>query len=258
MVSPKVCAYCGASNVRFTREEVFPGFLVRLHPNYSSNLARRLPGVVLPKPLVVRDVCAKCNSVQLSALDNYVASLSRQSLRRTVRPGERARLTYDHHLLARWLLKVAYNSSRANGEPVRHFRALIPYMLGQVARPPGTYTMFAGIIRADRCTTEERAAVRSPYLFPRGIRHGELDVSRLGGDATFGIFLSLTSHIFLLLFWNPRLGRPERRPLVAAIGHRSGLVALPEGRRTVELPEWVTGSREYLSRNSWSADMLYN
>src|SRR2546422_11710115 len=152
MVSPKVCAYCGAANVRFTREEVFPAFLIRQHPNYSSNLARRLPGLVLPKPLVIRDVCARCNNVHLSALDNYAAALCRHSLRRVVRPGERARLTCDHHPLARWLLKVAYNSSRANGEPVGHFRSLIPYILGPVARPPGPHTLFACIIRADTCT----------------------------------------------------------------------------------------------------------
>src|SRR6266496_2567883 len=255
MVSPKVCAYCGTRSAKLTREDVFPQFLMREHPNYSSNLVRRLPGLVLPKPLVVRDVCATCNNVHLSALDNYAASLCRESLRRVVRPGQRVRLSYDHHSLARLLLKVAYNSSRANGEPVGHFRPLIPYILGQVARPPSPHTLFASIIRADTCTADERAAARSPYLFPRGIRHGELDVSRLVG-ASFGVFLSVTSYMFLLILWDPALARPKRRALVTAVARRSGLVALPEGRRAIDLPEWVTASREYLSRNSWSGDML--
>jgi len=153
------------------------------------------------------------------------------------------------------LLKVAYNSARSNSEPVERFRPLLPYVLGQANRPPLPCTMLAGIIRADVCTERERAVLRSPYLFPRGIRLGKMDVGSVEG-ATFGVLCCITSHIFVVLFWDPAFARQGRRRVLTIVARRNSLVVLPEGRRTARLPEWVTSSRAYLSLNSWSPDIL--
>lgn len=256
-MAPKACAYCGATGVKFTREEVFPKFLVRDHPTYSTNLTRRLPGLVLPKPQVVRDVCATCNNILLSDLDQHASALVRTYLRRRVRHDERGQLRYDHHRLARWIWKLGYNSARASRQPDETFRTLRPYILGRAAEPPVPQTLFVGVIRADPCTEEESRVLKSRFLYVQAIRFGTLALHRMRGAATFGVFLSINSYIFPMFLWNPRLDRVARRRMVVALGRRDGLTVLPVGERTLSVPESKLGSREYLSRNSWSPDPLY-
>src|SRR5712692_3516877 len=159
------CAYCGASAVTLTNEEVFPKWTARQHPTYTKNLARALPGRALPQSRAIKDVCERCNSERLSTLDHYAAALCKSYLG-IVKPGERGRLEYDHDLLTRWIWKVAYNAARANGEPTDPYQPLRPYILGDERQPPSPQTLFAAVIRADPCTPEEAQALRSRYLYP--------------------------------------------------------------------------------------------
>ena len=250
----RACAYCGKASVRMTREEVFPKFLVRAHPHYSSHISRSLPGLVLPRPHAVRDVCAACNSRTLSTLDTFAASFCRAYLRGFVQPGKTGFVRYDHHLLTRWILKVAYNSARSSGEPVTPFRNLAPYVLGETVRPPVPLTLFAAVIQADRCTEEERTALKSPFLYPRGIRVGTILLHRLRGASTFGVLMCVNSYIFVVLQWAAHLDRRERRAIATAVARRDGLTVLPEGKRTASIANSRMTSREYLSRNAWSPE----
>lgn len=250
----RACAYCGKAGVRMTREEVFPKFLIRAHPNYSSHISRSLPGLVLPRPRAVRDVCGGCNSRSLSTLDTFVASFCRAYLRGFVKPGNTGFVRYDHHLLTRWILKVAYNSARNSGQPVAPFRNLTSYLLGETARPPVPQTLFAAAIPADRCTEEERRALKSPFLYPRGIRVGTILLHRLRGASTFGVLMGVNSYMFVVLQWAPHLDRCERRAIATAVARRDGLTVLPEGKRTASIANGRMSSREYLSRNAWSPE----
>lgn len=62
---------------------------------------------------VIKDVCAICNNVKLSRLDNYLSSLFEEHLQQVVKAGCDATLRYSYDLLLRALLKISYNSSRA-------------------------------------------------------------------------------------------------------------------------------------------------
>ena len=69
----RLCAYCKSAGP-LTREEIFPKFLSE-KVGYTTFVDQTRDGAVLG-PVTVRDVCEQCNGVRLSALDNYVASLS--------------------------------------------------------------------------------------------------------------------------------------------------------------------------------------
>lgn len=249
-MSPRACAYCGATGVKLTLEEVFPKFLDRQHPDYTKYLSRAFPNVVLSKSRAVKDVCAPCNNEHLSKLDGYASTFCRQL--GVVAPGRVGEIEYDHHLVARWLWKVFYNSARANREPLDLFQPLRPYIRGDAAQPPLPQTLLAGVIKADRCTAEERQTLRSVLLYPKGIRIGTFGIWKL--PLTVASFLSINSYLFVALLWAASVTRPQRRFLNAEVMCRDGAIVLPEGRRRMRIPETKMTSREYLSRNSWSPD----
>ena len=64
----------------------------------------------------VRDVCATCNGGPLSALDNYICGLYDTYFDRILKPSQTVLFKYDFHKLARWLLKVSFNSARTKNE----------------------------------------------------------------------------------------------------------------------------------------------
>jgi len=64
----------------------------------------------------VRDVCATCNGGPLSVLDNYICGLYDTYFHRIVKPAQTILFKYDFHNLARWLLKVSFNSTRTKNE----------------------------------------------------------------------------------------------------------------------------------------------
>jgi len=237
--------------VPLTREEVFPKFLARQYPGYTKHLSRAFPNVVLPKSRVIRDVCGSCNNEHLSQLDDFASRFCRQL--GLVAPGQRRQVHYDHHLLARWLWKVCYNSARSNGETLGHLQSLTPYILGRAAQPPVPQSLIAGVIRTDRCTDEERPVLHSEFLYPKGIRIGTVDMRRLP-LATVAALLSVNSYLFVALGWAQGVSRTQRREMVREIVRRDGGTVLPEGSRHVLIPETRMSSREYLSRDCWSPD----
>ncbi|MCI5102506.1 MAG: hypothetical protein MRY60_01890, partial [Algiphilus sp.] len=132
-----ICIYC-RQNARCTREHVIPSFLYdyvdrTAFPTLSSwNEASKSQ---IPVEHKVKDVCAECNNRHLSALDSYGKEfLSRNNL---LRPIYETRLTlnYEYEPLARWLLKIAFNASRASGivDPIS--AAYTAYMLTGESSP---------------------------------------------------------------------------------------------------------------------------
>ena len=250
-MSARACAYCGLTGLPLTLEEVFPKFMARQYPSYTKHLSRAFPNVVLPKSRAVKDVCGSCNNEHLSRLDHFASRFCRQL--GLVLPGQLRRLQYDHHLLARWIWKVCYNSARANREPLEQLQPLIQYVLGQTTQPPAPQSLIAGIIRTDCCTDEERHVLRSDYLYPKGIRIGRFDTRHIP-LATFAALLSVNSYLFAAIVWAPRVTRSQRRDWNRKIVLRNGGTVLPEGSRRLLISESTMTSREFLSLNSWSPD----
>lgn len=134
----KVCAYCELPG-SMTREHVFPKWLYEETPHLDSQFLRRSRKFTAGE-IQIKDVCESCNNGTLSDLDAYAKGLYRRYWRSIVRPGDSVQFEYEFDLLARWLLKVTFNSARMYQQETDHAMRLseyAPYILGRAPRPAG-------------------------------------------------------------------------------------------------------------------------
>ena len=106
-----VCAYCG-SDERLTREHLWPTSLHRRLMDVSeakqNNFWLAKLKKEIPSEPTVRDVCAHCNNIVLSALDRYICELYDRSFIHIPSRHERVEFEYDYHRLKRWILKMCF------------------------------------------------------------------------------------------------------------------------------------------------------
>lgn len=112
-----------------TKEHIWPNCLI---DKYESLLtySKREKKFYKGDP-TVKDVCECCNNVKLSKLDSYLCALYDKHLSRIFMPGEAVTFSYDYDLLVRSLLKVSYNSARANASTkvIKAHRAFVNFVL---------------------------------------------------------------------------------------------------------------------------------
>lgn len=134
-MSSKKCAYCGSGGP-FTKEHVWPAaFLGRrngLYAHYSPS-----SGNVHGADYIVRDVCQSCNNGKLSILDNYFCKIYDNYFKEPRGVGIEVVFDYDYHLLARTLLKIAYNTARSANSEVIPLQRFSEYILKGEQRPEG-------------------------------------------------------------------------------------------------------------------------
>ncbi len=108
------CAYCDKKD-KMTREHIIPNaFIKGMKVSEQVRWTRAAPIRVVGSDLVIKDVCAKCNGGELSKLDSYCLNLIKKFNNKIDINKKNAIFKYDYHKLARWLLKVSYNASRAS------------------------------------------------------------------------------------------------------------------------------------------------
>lgn len=110
------CAYCGHSQ-RLTREHLWPASIIE-RVSERVRYTNRGPTFFMGDP-TIRDVCADCNNGPLSVLDAYGAHLYDRCFDQYITSKDAAvSFEYDFSKLARWLLKLSFNSARAaNADP---------------------------------------------------------------------------------------------------------------------------------------------
>ena len=116
MNTKRVCAYC-AKEAPLTREHLWPGGIIKRAKDLNTSYFGKL-NKFIDAELTIKDVCAECNNGPLSELDTYICELfdaqfCRQVVRREVRT-----FLYDYEKLLRWLLKISFNTARANDSDV--------------------------------------------------------------------------------------------------------------------------------------------
>jgi len=132
---PKKCAYCGNPGP-FSREHVWPEcFLNQLKDRYAHYSPKS--GKVHGGDYVVRDVCLSCNNQKLSKLDNYFCSLYDLYFKNTRGSDEVVVFEYEYDLLARALLKIAFNTARSAGSETEPLEQMAGYILEGSPRPRG-------------------------------------------------------------------------------------------------------------------------
>lgn len=129
----KNCAYCGKEG-KMTREHVIPDGFIR-----SMNLERQIiwlnkaPTRVIEAEIKIKDVCNKCNNETLSELDDYALRLIKSYNSKIEISTSKSSFKYNYEKLTRWLMKVCYNSARANDtkSDVAIYKDYINYIVGK-------------------------------------------------------------------------------------------------------------------------------
>ncbi|MEX0803604.1 MAG: hypothetical protein WD688_09865 [Candidatus Binatia bacterium] len=106
------CVYCGARG-SLTREHIIPRSILERVPQDSMRYIESAEKVILNDP-VIKDVCKACNEGVLSELDAYGSQLFDRHFCNPPAPKTTITFTYEFNRLARWLLKISFNSARAS------------------------------------------------------------------------------------------------------------------------------------------------
>lgn len=122
------CAYCDELHKQ-TREHVIPRWYNDT-PGHAETFSARAPVTHVQGDLIVKDVCEDCNSRILASLDGYGKELFDRYFNTPVYEGETVAFEYDGDRLLRWLLKLSYNSARAQNADVRVLREYRAIVLG--------------------------------------------------------------------------------------------------------------------------------
>jgi len=131
----KECAYCDKPCTP-TKEHIWPAGILRQKgaPNFALT-----PGgdrFYEGEPQI-KDVCAECNNVKLSTLDSYLGDSYAKQFSKKIGFRQTTNFGYNYDLLLRSLLKIAFNSHRANNDKsqISFFENIKGYILCGTNRP---------------------------------------------------------------------------------------------------------------------------
>lgn len=152
-----ICIYCGQEG-KVTREHILPSFIYEYQ--YSTGSGKTIGWQEKPKKMIsdeakIKDVCSRCNNVILSELDNYAKNmLERSGFFSECFVKEQVKINYNYNLFSRWLLKVAFNSSRASEKKLNFFDKYKDVILGQSFDFSG-FVISAGLLKPLKLTPAE-------------------------------------------------------------------------------------------------------
>lgn len=143
------CAYCGIDK-KCTREHIIPnGFIKKMNMEEQITWNEASPKRVIDGHLVIKDVCAECNNGVLSDLDGYALNLITKYNCKIVKNTKKVYFKCNYNMLARWILKVCYNSARANKREydIRLYKQFINYIKngGETTNKILIYLNFMGL-----------------------------------------------------------------------------------------------------------------
>jgi len=127
------CAYCG-KDCQPTREHVIPRWYNDT-PGDEETFSARSPLNHVKGDLIVKDVCQVCNGGPLSGLDAYGKELYERYFAFPAYEGGNVNFDYDGERLIRWLLKLSYNSARAQNADSFVLREYREVMIGSMSIP---------------------------------------------------------------------------------------------------------------------------
>lgn len=183
-----ICVYC-EKDKKLTREHVFPDYFERkteAEGLYYSGSAEKY----IANAPVVKDVCAECNNVKLSKIDDYSSSIYDKYLKHEI--SSIVTIQYDHELLVRWLLKVIFNAQRSFKGAYKEFLPYKKYMIGDDISPQKLY-LFGGVMKAGY---HEGNIVQARDIRVSDIRLSEID---LGVQFSICHAVTIRSYSFLVL-----------------------------------------------------------
>ena len=233
MSTGRRCAYCDTTE-DLTNEHVVPDFYHNIFGETISIVKIRSEEKAISNPQEIGDVCANCNNVALSRLDDYLAALTKKYFSTIVRAGDRARFEYDFDLLLRVLLKVAYNVARTRSWPIAVFQQAREFILGKTSLPQGFRIFLQLLIPTPVRKTHLPVMPGTTEVPPLPWRADLYDVSGFPG-LTFAGSQSFMSYRFFILRENEKVpGHVRKRSVARWLKQNKGATELTnKGSATV-------------------------
>lgn len=243
----KRCAYCGRSDVKLTREHIWPDFIKKVLPTYQTHLSKASGWKPHKNSPAVRDVCGKCNNGFLSDLDNYGKALFANYFK-TIVPLSSGPIIfeYDYHMLLRWLLKISYNDARTYGAAVRGHKLLIPYISGEQTSPPFPTNLLCYLIKESYLSEEKK------YFYPQVNRMGMPTYSPIPPEPLIICkFVSFNSFYFQILSWSEGTSRASRRRWLSGLMKTDGSVLLTPIKKSIMVSHGTMDILRMLNSSSY-------
>ncbi|NVJ04283.1 hypothetical protein HUW63_03375 [Myxococcus sp. AM001] len=156
----KQCAYCGKSEHSATKEHIIPNAIAKtLSSRGTFHVNKEL---FFDGDATIKDTCSLCNNVKLGELDNRLTTAMKPWIGKWLRDADfSVTLHVDWQTLARWLLKVSFNSARATkAHDLAALTAQRKFMLG-VGEVPPKLLILGGLVRSHRLTPREKQLIRT-------------------------------------------------------------------------------------------------
>lgn len=151
------CAYCDNEG-KMSREHIIPkGFIEYMNIEEQSVWSDKAPVRLIKGELIVKDVCANCNNRELSQLDDYALNLILKYNEYISVSTRKLYFKYNYNMLVRWLLKICYNSARANDAKfdIKLYEKNVDYIMNRGCAESNitVFTMYMG----SGCLSKEMA-----------------------------------------------------------------------------------------------------
>lgn len=203
-----ICAYCGKSAV-LTREHVIPKWFYDLNRSPEDvSFLEKAKKRFLQTDLVVRDVCKDCNGGPLSDLDAYAKQFYSAFLSMPVFGGSTPTIRYDFQRLAKWLLKVAFNSARVHATDLEILGAYTKFMIDDGPLPASlrvyVSSVAPSVASADGAPSIASSGGHQRIHYPEWFRVGVFRVPAFDSIDWAYRHVSINAYCFHLLV--PRLG----------------------------------------------------
>jgi hypothetical protein len=220
----RLCAYCDTA-APMTREHVWPAcFLERFGRRVAKFSVRA--SKVHGADYVVRDVCTECNSKRLAELDSYFCTLHDKYFAELRDFNAVVRFEYDFDLLARALLKIAYNTARAGVSDPAPLANVRRFIIGQEA-PPHQLAIFIELLSPTILEDCRGPVITTRKVFPQMFRSALTEFSSPGGDDVLTRIVGVNSFFFHLVVPREPMLVTAFEEIVSAFGSSiQGLVRL--------------------------------
>lgn len=181
------CAYCDYVG-KMSREHIVPkGFIDYMNIKEQSVWSDKAPVRLIKGELTVKDVCADCNNGELSLLDAYALNLVLKYNEYLSISTKKIYFKYNYNMLVRWLLKICYNSARANDNEfdIKLYEKNVDYIMNRGSAEPNITVL--AMYMGSGCLSKEMA---EHFYHLKDEREFEIDWFRIGpfrltGKATY-------------------------------------------------------------------------
>lgn len=197
-----ICAYCGKDRPA-TNEHIWPRCIIERAPTYVARYSERA-NRFFAGDLEVGDVCKECNGGILSDLDAYGCKLYDQYFAQFAAGDTVVTFDCDFVRLARWLLKLSYNSARTGGTDAATLAAYVPFILGG-ASDASDLSICVDLVLPSVTRSQDGGPERS--MFPQSTRLCRVEFTDPVVDWVTVRLVAINSYYFTLVITPPTLNR---------------------------------------------------